>query len=69
MTTQQLTNEIGELEALVDLCANNQQLQESLELSSVREVLRVVADRLTTLKNMKPSLGTQSQETETQQYG
>lgn len=69
MRHQQLMDEIGELEALVDICANNRHLQESIELSSVCEVLRVVADRLTTLKNMKPSLDTQNQEEETQQSG
>lgn len=53
MRYQQLIDEIGELEALVDICANNQHLQESIELSSVCEVLGVVADRLTTLKGVK----------------
>ena len=46
-----LVTELSELESLVDVCANNQQLQTACELSSVCEVLAVVADRLTTLKH------------------
>lgn len=48
-----LVTEISELESLVDVCANNHQLQTACELSSVCEVLAVVADRLTTLKHFQ----------------